>query len=108
MACSENEVHYNDIGTVFLVTVNDCVSGSATALDLSSASTLQIILKSPSGTAKTKSALLYTDGTDGKIQYTTVDGDLDEVGTWRIQANVTISGATHRSNVTSFKVYENL
>ena len=48
MSCSEEEVHYNDIGTDIIVTVNDCVSGTATALDVSSASTLELILKSPS------------------------------------------------------------
>ena len=108
MSCSEEEVHYNDIGTDIIVTVNDCVSGTATALDVSSASTLELILKSPSGTSSTKIASLNTDGTDGKIKYTSVDGDFNEVGAWRIQAKIIISGGTFRSDVGSFKVYENL
>lgn len=108
MSCSEEEVHYNDIGTIFLVTINDCVSGVATILDVSSASTLELIFKSPSGIATTKNALLDTDGTDGKIKYTTIDGDLNEVGTWRIQANIGVGGGLYRSDVGSFKVYENL
>ncbi len=108
MACSEEEVHYNDIGTLFLVTVNDCVSGTAAVLDVSGASTIELIFKSPSGASTTQSATLYTDGTDGKITYTTVDGDLNEVGTWRIQAKVVVGGGTFRSDVGTFKVYENL
>lgn len=108
MTCSEQEVHYNDIGTVILVTVNDCVSGTSTTLDLSSAILLELIFKSPSGSAVTKSASLYTDGTDGKIFYTSLDGDFNEVGTWRIQAKIGIGGGTFRSDVGSFKVYENL
>ena len=32
--CSEEEVHYNDIGTEFLVTIKDCVSGTPTVLDV--------------------------------------------------------------------------
>lgn len=108
MACSEREVHYNDIGTVFLVTVNDCVSGSSVALDLSSATSLQIIFKSPSGTSYTKTASFYTNGTDGKIVYITINGDLNEIGTWSIQAKVTIPTGTFRSDIGTFKVYENL
>ena len=108
MSCSEQEIHYNDIGTVILVTVNDCVSGTPTVLDLSTASTLELIFKSPSGTATTQSASLYTDGTDGKIFYTSADGDFDEVGTWRIQCKIGIGGGTFRSDVGTFKVYENL
>ena len=44
MSCSEEEVHYNDIGSVFLVTVKDCVSGTSTILDVSTASSLSLVL----------------------------------------------------------------
>lgn len=108
MSCSEQEIHYNDIGTVVLVTVKDCVSGTSTVLDLSSATSLELIFKSPSGTSVTQTASLYTDGSDGKIYYTSVDGDFDEVGTWRIQCKIGIGGGTFRSDVGTFKVYENL
>jgi len=108
MSCSEQEIHYNDIGTVILVTVNDCVSGTSTVLDLSTATTLELIFKSPSGTSTTKTASLFTDGTDGKITYLSVDGDFNEIGTWRIQAKIAIGGGIFRSDVGTFKVYENL
>lgn len=109
MACTEKETHYNDIGTVFLVTVQDCVSGTATALDVSSTTVRQLILSSPDGTSSTKSAILNTDGTDGKIKYTTVDGDLSQVGTWRIQVRVVFgSSGDWKSDISTFKVLENL
>ncbi len=108
MSCSEQEVHFNDIGTVILVTVKDCVSGTPTVLDVSTASDLDLVFKSPSGSSTTKTATLYTDGTDGQIYYTSVDGDWGEVGTWRIQAKIGIGGGTFRSDVGTFKVYENL
>jgi len=108
MPCSEQEVHFNDIGTVILVTVKDCVSGTPTVLDVSTASDLDLVFKSPSGSSTTKTATLYTDGTDGKIYYTSVDGDWGEVGTWRIQCKIGIGGGTFRSDVGTFKVYENL
>ena len=106
--CSEQEIHYNDIGTVILVTVKDCVAGTPTVLDLSSATSLELVFKSPAGSTSTKSASLYTDGTDGKIFYTSVDGDFSVVGTWRIQCKIGIGGGTFRSDVGTFKVYENL
>ena len=61
-----------------------------------------------SGTSTTKTASFNTDGTDGKIKYTSVDGDFNEVGTWRIQAKVVMGGGTFRSDVGTFKVHENL
>ena len=108
MACSEQELHYNDIGTAFQVTIKDCVSGTATTLDISSASTTELILKSPSGVSKTKTATFATDGTDGVIEYVTVDGDLDEIGTWRLQAKIVIGSSTWRTDVGTFRVFENL
>jgi hypothetical protein len=108
MACSEQEVHYNDIGTAFIVTIKDCVSGTATVMDISTASTAELIFKSPSGVTKTKTASFVTDGTDGKIQYGTIDGDLNEIGTWRLQSKIVLPGGTWRTDVGTFRVYENL
>jgi len=108
MACAEEELHYNDTGTLFLITINDCVGGVSTPMDLATASSMSIVLKSPSGISSTKTATLNSDGTDGKIEYTTVDGDLNEVGTWRMQAIVNFPTTSFRSNIKTFRVYENL
>jgi hypothetical protein len=67
-----------------------------------------LILKSPSGNAKTKTASFTSDGTDGKIQYITVEGDLDEIGTWRLQSKITFPTASWSTEIGTFKVYENL
>lgn len=108
MSCSEKEIHVNDIGTVFLVTVKDCVSGTETTLNISTATTLQFIFSTPSGTTKTRTAVFDTDGLDGKIKYTTINGDLDEPGTWKLQARIVMGGGDWKSDITSFRVYENL
>lgn len=108
MTCSEEELHYNDIGTIILTTINDCVSGTSTALDVSASTSVSLVLKSPSGISSTKTAIFNTDGSDGKVKYTTVDGDLNEVGTWRMQAIVNFATSSFRSDVKTFKVYENL
>jgi hypothetical protein len=100
-----DEIHAGDIGTVLEVTIQDDTS----VIDIS-AMTLagSILLEKPDGTVLTKTGVLVTDGTDGKVKYTTVADDLDTAGQWRIQASVTISGSTWKSDVGSFRVYPNL
>ena len=63
-----NEIQQNDIGTKFLVTIKDGDS----AVDISGASTKQIIIKKPSGETLTNSASFNSDGTDGKIYYNAI------------------------------------
>tara|TARA_R100000005_G_C4914267_1_gene150518 strand:- start:5 stop:313 length:309 start_codon:yes stop_codon:yes gene_type:complete len=99
-----NEIHVNDIGTQFLVTVKD----GSSAVDISSSSTKQIIIKKPSGEKITASAVFSSDGTDGKMYYNTVSGDLDEAGSYKIQGKVIISDGTFFTDITSFKVHRNL
>ena len=108
MSCSEEELHYNDTGTVIMTTINDCVSGKSSPLDVSEAVSVSLVLKSPSGTSSAKPAVFDTDGSDGKVKYTTVSGDLNEIGTWRMQVLVNFATSSFRSNVKTFKVYENL
>lgn len=99
-----NEVHVNDIGTEFRITVKD----DGVVVDVSGATTTQIIIRKPSGTVLTVSATLYTDGSDGIIYYNAVSGDLDEVGLYKIQAKVVIGAGTFYTSVGSFKVYCNI
>ena len=101
---SANEIHLNDIGTKFLVTITD----GSSAVDVSSASTKQIIIQKPSGTKLTPAAAFDDDGTDGKISYTTVADDLDEAGSYKLQGKVVISDGTFYTDITSFKVHRNL
>ena len=102
MAC---EIHLADIGTVFRLTLKDC---DDVAVDISSATTKEIIFKKPDGTQVTKAASFYSDGTDGIIEYSTIEDDLDMTGTWKIQAKVIMPTGTWSSNIQSFKVYANL
>lgn len=98
------EVHVGDIGTVFTVTVAD----SGTPVDISAATTIEIIFGKPYDNASvTKTAVFVTDGTDGKIKYTTVANDLNIAGPWEIQARITLPTGTWRSEVGEFTVHEN-
>lgn len=99
-----SEVHQDQIGMQFKVTLSD----ADVAVDLSIYTTRQIIFKKPSGSLLTKTASLYTDGTDGIMYYTSVSGDLDEVGIWKLQCQLTNASESHRTEIGSFKVYGNL
>jgi len=102
MSC---EIHLNDIGTVFRLTILDCENQ---IIPISNASNIIITFKKPSGVSVAKLGTLYTDGEDGKVQYVTIANDLDEIGNWKIQAKVTLPTGTWNSNIESFKVYDNL
>lgn len=98
------EVHKSDVGTKFRVTLKD----ASTVVDISAATTKEIHFYKPDGTTLEKTATLYTDGSDGIMEYTTVAGDIDQTGTWRIQAYIVTSSGSWKSSVEQFVVYENL
>jgi hypothetical protein len=79
----------NDVGTIIEMTVTDLATEAA--LNIAAATTKQIIFEKPDGDSVTKKAVLTGDGTDGKMQYTIVDGDLDQVGEWNYQGFVIVS-----------------
>lgn len=58
------------------------------AEDISGYSSFAVDISDPDGNVATKAATLYTDGTDGKVKYTTAVSDIDESGQWKIRAKV--------------------
>jgi len=98
------EIHLNDIGTVFRATLYD----GSTIVDVSGATTLELVFGKPDGTSSAKTATFTDDGVDGQIQYTVVDGDLDQLGDWKIQAHIILLGGEWRSNIDNFRVYKNI
>jgi len=99
-----SQIHVGDIGTQLIVTVYD----DGEIVDISGASSLVIILKKPDGTNHTKTANLYTDGTDGKMVYVSVVGDFSEPGNFKIQGKVTLAGGIYYTSIGTFKVHCNL
>ncbi len=99
-----NEVRVGDIGTVFEITLMD----GTTVVDVSTATTLEIIFVKPKGTRLTKTASFSATGTDGKIKYTAVSGDLDTQGVWQIQAHIIMPTGAWRSDIQTFEVCANL
>lgn len=100
------EIHVGDAGTAFRVTVKD---EDGVVVDISAATTKQIWLRKPDGTTVLeKSASLYTDGTDGVMQYSTVTTDLDTAGNWKLQGYVVIGSSVIHTDIHTFKVWANL
>ena len=99
----------NDIGTIFRATIYDTSStGTTVVADISSATTKKFIFKKPSGDTFERVAVLTDDGSDGQIEYATVDGDLSGPGTWHLQAYVATPDGNWSTSVGYFKVNENL
>lgn len=99
------EIHKNDVGTIFRVTMKD----GDTAVDISTATTKRLIFTKPDGVKVNKNTSFYTDGVDGIMQYTTTaSGDLDVCGNWRIQGYVALPSGSWHTDIVSFKVHDNL
>lgn len=99
-----SEIHVGDIGTIFRVTIKD----DGVVVNVSSVDSKVIYLQKPDGTTLTKTASYYTDGTDGIIQYVTESGDLDQAGTWQIQAKIDFGTDVFSTDIQKFKVIRNL
>ena len=90
--------HYVDeVGSIIIVN---------TGIDLSGASTHQLKVKKPDGTTVTWNASVYSVGSNPNyLKYTSVSGDLDQAGEYKVQPYVVLSswsgcGETSRFNVT--------
>jgi len=99
-----DEIRVGNIGTIFEATIQE----ASVAVNISTTTVKQFIFKKPDGTIVTKTAQFVTDGTDGKLKYTTLANDLDLPGTWKIQANVTMPAWAGKTSIGSFKVSTNL
>lgn len=99
-----SQIHQSDIGTKLLITVKD----DGSVVDISSASSLTILIKKPDGTILSRTGVLETDGTDGKMYYIVVSGDLDSAGVYKIQGRVALSSGTFSTSTANFKVHCNL
>jgi hypothetical protein len=101
MAC---EVHVDDVGTRFLATIKDC----GDVVNVSGASYLTFTFKKPDDSSINRTASIYTNGTDGKIYYDTVAGDLDQAGLYKLQGRVALASGTYYTDIYSFQVNCNL
>ena len=100
-----NEVHVNDIGTVFKLTAKDQTGAT---FDISAASGLSIIFQKPDGTSVEKTASLSTDGTDCNFHYFYVTGDINDAGKWSVQGSLNYGTSGWYTDIAKFTVYRNI
>jgi hypothetical protein len=101
-----HDVQLNAVGTRFVLALKNTRGEVVKGLSL--ATTLEFIFMRADGTKFTVGALLYSDGEDGKLKYTSVPGDVNQVGIWQLQAHVVKPGFDGYSKPVSFVVLGNL
>jgi hypothetical protein len=99
-------IHNGDVGTIIRLTITE--DDNTTAIDVSGATVKKFYFLKPDDTKINKTAEFNADGTDGKLKYTTVAGDINAVGRWQVQAYVEIGAAKYYSTKTTFTVQSNL
>lgn len=99
-----DEIHENDIGTIFQLEVQE----DGVAVDISAAISIAMYLRPPSLITKTVVGVFVTDGTDGLIKYTTIANDLNEVGPWDIQGKVELPAWHGYTSSVAFIVNPNI
>ena len=101
-----SEIHQNDIGTRFLITVKD----DGDLVDISNASIRQLTFKKPSDSTIVRTALIFNDGSalSGVMYYDSDVGDLDEIGFYKLQAKGYLPSGTYYTDIHTFKADCNL
>ena len=97
-----NCIYVGDVGTLFKVRIINCDTGSP--VDISAATTKEIVFEDPLGAVARKTATFTTNGEDGWIEYVIMADDLDMSGTWKIQGYIEGIGFKNSSNTSTFTV----
>ena len=93
------ELQAGDLGTAIVIIVTE----DDDTLDISSATDMSFVFRTPNGLSVTKTAVFETDGTDGALVYYTEEDFLTE-GRWQVQALLTLDDWTGRTEKSTFKV----
>ena len=102
-----SEIHQNDVGTRFLITVKD--DDDLVNISGVGGSTIhQISFRKPSDSVINRNATLQDFGISGVMFYDTIAGDLDEAGLYKLQAKVVVPSGTYYTDIYSFKVHSNI
>lgn len=95
------DIFVGDIGTSIGGTVKD---QDKAIVDCSVCISKTIRFQKPDNSTFDKAAAFVTDGSDGKIHYITVSGDLDASGTWYYQGIVELPLGYWYTDLHSFEV----
>jgi hypothetical protein len=101
-----SEIHKDDIGTRFLLTVKD----GSDLVNISGATALQVDFRKPNDSIINRVGLRLDDGSSvsGVMYYDVVAGDLDEAGMYKVQGKVFLPSGTFHTDIHTFKVHCNL
>lgn len=95
-------IHEGAVGVSFVYQVQN---EDGSAADISLATVKKLIFKRPNLTRLEKVAVFYSDGTDGRIKYTTVDAtELMPYGSYECQAYIEKPGFAGYLDVALFDV----
>jgi hypothetical protein len=100
-----DRVMENAEGIKLRLTIKD---SDGVAVDISTATTKEIYFRKPDGTTVSKTGTFNTDGTDGKLYYSTESGFLTPNGKWHLQAYVVIGTVLARSTLVTQLVEANV
>lgn len=94
----------NDEGIDIIITVEE----DGVVVDLSAEDVKQLKFRYPDGSGVAKTAAFVTDGTDGKLKFTTTAGFLTPAGRWGVQGYLefTASGQKWHTQIGVFFVRE--
>lgn len=115
MAIVEGEIRVGDIGTEFVVTLEDTkiINGEKVTapVDLTGYTKLTIVFQKSDDaeTVVRMNAVIFDAPTTGEIVYTTPDADfLNVSGRWKIQGFAELPEGKWHSTIDEFEVHENL
>jgi hypothetical protein len=104
------QIRIGDEKTRITATIVD--EGTGDAVNVSTATTKQLIFRRPDQSIETKSASFTTDGSDGKIYYLAEEDFFDQVGVWTFQGYVALGASgvngKWKTEFETFTVYPNL
>lgn len=95
---STDKIYVGDTGTAIIV---DCGSG------LEGATVAVLSVRKPDGfEVSWPATVIAIDGATRFLRYVTHPGDLDQPGSYKVQAHVALPGWTGRGGTFKFKVYQ--
>lgn len=89
-----DKIYIDEVGLTILLDAGQDITG---ATDV----TIEVL--KPSGATASWSAEVYDSQ---YVKYLTVEGDLDEAGTYKLQCELTLGDWTGRGNTTTMRVYD--
>ncbi len=98
------DLHVNDVGTVLRFTIKE----AGVPLDLASVTSKKLKLEKKDKTTLYKDLSFTTSGSDGKVEYITAAGDLDQKGKLRAQVYLESSDGKWHTSIVEWEVEANI